>query len=151
MALEYDLQLSTGLGHTQALEMLVRQIDGLEQDEDSSFLFGSTITVHASESDGMSRKVIERGFHFEPTLSVLFRFVSNTDYDSFKQLMLRATMLLLERAQDAVLLFNYETIVLQRLGGRLTFNADHHIWDDDWLRNRLTVPFERRPLPSPLL
>jgi hypothetical protein len=151
VALEYELELSTNMGRTQALEMLARQVDGLEWDEDSSLLFGSTITVHTSESDRLSRKVIERGFHFEPTLSVVFRFVSNTDFNSFKQIMLRATMLLLEQAQDAVLLFNYEIIVLQRLGGQLTFNADHHLWDDDWLKGRLTVPFERRPLPSPLL
>jgi hypothetical protein len=66
--------------------------------------------------------------------------------------MLQATIILLEHAQDAVLLFNGETIVLQRFGGKLVFNSDYHIFDDDnWLKSRLTTPFERRSLPSPLL
>ncbi|HLM42668.1 MAG TPA: SitI3 family protein, partial [Myxococcaceae bacterium] len=64
--------------------------------------------------------------------------------------MLQAT-LLLEHAQDAVLLFNGEIIVLQRFGGKLVFNSEYHLWnDDDWLKSRLPLPFERRPLPSPL-
>jgi hypothetical protein len=65
--------------------------------------------------------------------------------------MLQATMLLLEHAQDAVLLFNGEIIVLQRLGGHLTFNSDHPMWEEEWLRSWLPLPHERHPLPSPLL
>lgn len=40
-------------------------------------------------------------------------------------------MPLLEQAQDAVLLFNDEIIVLQRLGGKLTFNSSYRLWDDE--------------------
>jgi hypothetical protein len=65
--------------------------------------------------------------------------------------MFEATMLLLEHARDAVLLFNYEIIVFQRLGGQLTINSDYPMWDEDWLRSNLALPFECRPLPSPLL
>lgn len=152
MALVYELELSTSVSCMQVLDLLVVQVNGLEQDDDRPFLFGPTITIGVTESDAMSRKVIKRGFQFDPTLSIGFRFVNNTDYDTFKQSMLRATMLLLAHAQDAVLLFNYEIIVLQRLGGKLVFNSEYHIWDDDdWLKSRLTIPFERRPLPSPLL
>jgi hypothetical protein len=136
----------------QVLELLAAQVDGLEQDEGRPALFGPTIMISVAEPDAMSRIGIKRGFHFEPTLSIGFRFVNNTDYDAFRQIMLRATMLLLAHAQDAVLLFNYEIIVLQRLGGKLVFNSEYHIWDDDdWLKSRLSLPFERRSLPSPLL
>jgi len=152
MALVYELELSSSVRCMRALELLAAHMDGLEQDEDRPCLFGPTITMSVAEPDAMSRKVIKRGFQFEPTLSIGFRFVSNTDYDAFKQIMLRATVLLLAHAQDAVLLFNYEIIVLQRLGGILVFNSEYHIWDDDdWLKSRLSTPFERRPLPSPLL
>jgi len=152
MALVYELELSTSMSRMQVLGLLAVQVDGLEQDEEGPFLFGPTITTSVAEPDAMSRKVIKRGFQFEPTLSIGFRFVNNTDYDAFKQIMLRATVLLLAHAQDAVLLFNYEIIVLQRLGGKLVFNSEYHIWDDDdWLKSRLSTPFERRPLPSPLL
>ena len=91
------------------------------------------------------------GFGFTPTLLVGFRFHTNTDFAAFSEIMFQATMLLLEHAKDAVLLFNYEIIVLQRLSGKLVFNADYQMWDDDWLKGRLPLAFERRPLPSPLL
>ncbi|HYO60164.1 SitI3 family protein [Archangium sp.] len=152
MALEYSLELSTSMRRTQALEALAGRVDGLTWGRDGIFLLGSTITISASEPPGIARKVIERGFKFVPTLSIGFRFISNTDYEIFGKIMLQGTMLLLEHAQDAVLLFNEEIIVLQRLGGQLAFNSDYHIWDDDdWLRSRINIPFERRPLPSPLL
>jgi len=152
MALVYELELSASMQCMQVLELLAAQVDGLEQDEGRPALFGPTITISVAETDAMSRKVIKRGFHFEPTLSIGFRFVSNTDYDAFKQIMLQAAVRLLAHAQDAVLLFNYEIIVLQRLGGNLVLNSEYHIWDDDdWLKSRLASPFERRPLPSPLL
>jgi hypothetical protein len=85
-------------------------------------------------------------------LAVSFRYSKEPEhYDDFRQIMLDATLLLLEHAQDAVLLFNGETIVMQRLNGKLAFNSDYHIWDD-WLESgsKVTIPFERRPLPSPL-
>ena len=152
MALEYELELSTSLSPTQAMEALARQLNTLAWGEGRFVLRDTTITICAMKSLEITQRVIEHAFHFIPNLSVEFRFISNSDYDSFKQTLLQATMLLLEHAQDAVLLFNGETLVLQRLGGQLTFNADYHLWeDDDWLRSRVTLPFERRPLPSPLL
>ncbi|QRK11523.1 hypothetical protein JQX13_16475 [Archangium violaceum] len=49
-------------------------------------------------------------------------------------------------------LFNGENIVLQRLGGKLIFNADSSYWaDENWLQSRLTVPFECcRTLSGPI-
>jgi hypothetical protein len=76
----------------------------------------------------------------------------DADWDRFRQVLLDATLLLLEDAQDAVLLFNGERIEIQRFGGQLAFNAESGYWrDKDWLMSRLTLPFEHRPLPSPLL
>ncbi len=152
MALEYDLKVVTNIDNRQALEILVSQIPGLCWDDDHSFLFGPTETVTASVTRASTRSLFEDTFHFVPTLNVTFRYVSNTDYDRFKEIMLQAAVLLLEHSQDAVLLFNAEIIVLQRFGGKLVFNSEYHIWDDDdWLRSRLPLAYERRPLPSPLL
>jgi hypothetical protein len=154
MALEYELALSTRMTPTQALEMLSKQLGGLTlvwNGKNSDYLWGPTININVSEPIRSIPETIQEGFGFLPTLMVGFRFTNNTDYDVSRQLLFQATMLLLEQAQDAVLLFNYEIIVLQRLGGKLTFNSGYHIWDDEWLKSRLTLPYERRPLPSPLL
>lgn len=152
MALEYDLNLTTRLDEKQALEMLAGRIPGLNWGDDYSFLVDSTATITALVASASTRRLFEDTFHFVPTLGIGFRFVSNTDYDRFRLLMLQATTLLLEHARDAVLLFNYETIVLQRFGGKLVLNSDYHIFEDDGgLKSMLTHPYERRPLPSPLL
>jgi hypothetical protein len=152
MALEYDINLVTSIGNKQALEMLASQIPGLVWGDDHSFLFEPTATITASVTRASTRSLFEDTFHFVPTLRVGFRYVWDSDYDRFKEIMLQATLLLLQHAQDAVLLFNGETIVLQRFGGKLVFNSNYHIFeDDDWLRSRLSLPFERRPLTSPLM
>jgi hypothetical protein len=151
MALEYEFELSTRVTPMQTMEALANHIERLAWGEDRFVLFDPTITICATHSLGMTQKLIERGFRFTPSLSVELRFISNSNYDRFKELLLQATMLLLKHAQDAVLLFNGEIIVLQWLDGQLTFNSDYHIWDEGWLRSRLTIPFEYRALPSPLV
>jgi hypothetical protein len=154
MALEYELQLSTSLKPTQALEILPRHIDGLAltwNGKNGDYLLGSTIEIDISEPFRSRQETIREGFRFIPTLEVGFRFTNNTDHDISRHVMFQATMLLLEQAQDAVLLFNYERIVLQRINGQLTFNSDYHTWNEEWLKGRLSIPFEHRPLPSPLL
>ncbi|WP_309889007.1 SitI3 family protein [Archangium sp.] len=154
MATEYEFDIATDLKTVQALELLSRHIGGLTptwNGKNSDYLVGSTISISGSEPPKGWQELITEGFGFTPTLSVGFRFHNNTDFDVFSEIMFQATMLLLEHAEDAVLLFNYEIIVLQRSGGKLVFNADYQMWDDDWLEGRPTLPFERRPLPSPLL
>ncbi|WP_309896916.1 SitI3 family protein [Archangium sp.] len=152
MALEYTLESSTKMTPTQAMDLLASSLHELAWGEERFVLYDPTVTICATQSLSMTRKVIERGFRFVPDLSVEFRFVSNSDYECFRETMLLATMLLLEHVQDSVLLFNGEIIVLQRFGGKLVLNSEYHIFeDDDWLRSRLSLPFERRPLPSPLM
>jgi hypothetical protein len=158
MALEYDLHLVANINPRRALDLLAEQVGELVWSEGDSCLFHevATITVGASRVVEGRPSAVEEAFGFSPNVRVGFRFRYDVDYDKdyarFKRLMLQVTTLLLEQAQDAVLLFNGETIVLQRFGGKLVLNADYHVWDDDdWLKSGGPVPFERRPLPSPLL
>jgi len=154
VATEYEFDIATDLKTVQALELLSRHISGLTltwNGKNRDYLLGSTININVSEPFKSWQETILEGFGFNPTLLVGFRFHNNTDFDEFSEIMFQATMLLLEHAEDAVLLFNYENIVLQRLGGKLVFNSGYQMWDDDWLKSRLSLPFERRPLPSPLL
>jgi hypothetical protein len=155
MATEYELDLATDLNTVQALELLSSNISGLTltwNGANSDYLLGTAIEIDVREPFGSWQETLTRGFGFAPTLVVGFRFKNNTDFDAFGKIMFQATMLLLEHAKDAVLLFNYEFTVLRRLGGQLIFNSEHQVWDNNWVNTHLTTtPFECRPLPSPLL
>ena len=149
MALEYDLHLSTSMNPKQALEKLADQLTGLDWGEDGFFLYDPSVSICAIE---WRSEPIKDAFHFNPTILVGFRRSFDADWDRFRQVLLDATLLLLDEAQDAVLLFNGERIEIQRFGGQLAFNAESGYWrDKDWLKSRLTLPFDWRPLPSPLL
>jgi hypothetical protein len=151
MALEYDHYLSTHMKPAHALEKLASRIPELTWSEDRSFLADTPVQISATEPRAPTQRMLEDAFHFTPTLRVGFRRRLDADWDRLRQLLLDVTLLLLDDAQDAVLLFNGETIVLQRLGGHLVYNSEYELGDDDWLKRRLTLPFETRPLPSPLL
>jgi len=151
MALEYDLHLSTNLKPAQALEKLASLAPEPTWSEDRTFLVDITAQIRALEPRALTQSIIKDAFHFTPTLCVRLRRRSDADWNRFRQLLLDATLVLLDDAQDAVLLFNGEIIVLQRLEGRLVFNSEYDLGDAEWLKSRLTLPFERRPLPSPLL
>ncbi|HLM44329.1 MAG TPA: SitI3 family protein [Myxococcaceae bacterium] len=152
MALEYDLDLSTSMKPMQALEKLASQLPGLTWSEDRSFLFDESVQIDATDSRTLTQSIIKDAFHFTPTIIVGFRRSFDADWDGFRQVLLDASLLLLDEAQDAVLLFNGERIELQQLGGQLAFNSESGYWrDKEWLESRLTRPFDWRPLPSPLL
>lgn len=101
MALEYELELSTRMTPIQALETMANHIKGLAWGNDRFVLFDPTITICATHALNMTQKIIGRGFGFIPNLSVELRFISNSNYDRFKKLLLQATMSLLDHAQEA--------------------------------------------------
>jgi hypothetical protein len=149
MALDYDLYLSTKMKSAQAMEKLADRFSELNWSEDRFHLFDVTVSVCAIES-ASSQEVIQEAFHFTPTLIIGFRRLYDADWDTFRSILLDACLLLLDEAQDAVLLFNGERIELQRIGGQLAFNVESGYWrDEDWLKSRLTIPFEVRPLTPP--
>ncbi|MFY0578285.1 SitI3 family protein [Cystobacter fuscus] len=150
MALDYDLFLSTRMKPMQFMEKLSEQFDGLAWSEDKFFLFDATVSISAAESG--TESAIKSAFHFTPTVIVGFRRAHDADWDRFRRVLLDASLLLLNESQDALLLFNGERIEFQRLDGQLVFNSESGYWrDKDWLKSRLDIPFECRPLPSPLL
>ncbi|MCY1082707.1 SitI3 family protein [Archangium lansingense] len=151
MGLDYSLKLATDMKRIQALGLLAERIPELQWSEEHTSLYAPDIIITVVEMDGMGQSIIEEGFGFRPSVSVGFRYPSNRDYENFAKTMLRGALPLLEQGRDGVLLFNGEIIVLQRIGGRLVFNADYRLYRDErWLTDNVPVPFERRPLPSPL-
>jgi hypothetical protein len=152
MGLDYTLELSTPLGPAEALSLLGGCMSNLKRSDDGKCLWDKDIIVTAISLGGEARAMTKEAFGFCPDLSVGFRFPSNEDYESFVRMMLRGSLLLLEHGQEGVLLFSMEIIVLQRMEGRLVFNADYRLpGDEHWLEDLVPVPFERRSLPSPLL
>jgi len=152
MAIEYDLYLSNNMKPEQLMEMLLGRIEELAWAEDKSFLTGPTMSVGTYEPRKSRQEAMEAGYGFAPALLIWFRRKFDAKPGRFAELLLEITLLMLEHTQDAVLLFNGEITVMQRLGGRIAFNAETNPGRDEaWLRSHFPLPFECRPLPSPLL
>ena len=151
MGLDYTLSLRTDELPAAVLDFLASRF-GLER-MDSGGLRGTAIGLTVRTPIRDWQEMIEEGFHFTPDLLILFRI--HTDHDGGEQalrLMLRAAQGLIERGGDAVLLFNGEHIILQRLQGQLVLNADYGDWTGGFgLLREIWLSHERRPLPSPLL
>lgn len=151
MGLENGLKFETDMAPMQALRLLVDQFCLSWGDE--SHLIGPALWIWAINLDEESRSLFEEDFHFKPSMLVGFRLNPNSpEYAAGCRTMLRASLLLLEHGRDGVLLFNGEHIVLQRIGGVLTLNADRGNWTDGLhLANEISVPYKIQPLNSPLL
>ena len=151
MGLDYSLELVTELQPLQSLRLLVDRL-GLHW-WDESHLGGPALWISAGVQTARWRALMEEAFHFSPNLSVPFRLDPNApEYRQGDRLMMRAALLLLEHGQEGALLFNGESIVLQRLKGHLVLNEDFGGWTDgpEWEKD-VYLPYERRSLPSPLL
>ena len=153
MATEYHFEISSDWTSEQAKRAFAKHLDA--ELTPNGFVNKQDILISASDvPPGRRTEMAEREFHFTPTLLAIFRREYEADPAEFVRLMLRATMLLLEHGRDAVLLFNGEIIVFQRLGGKLVFNTDYQLQvgkDEALLREEVHIPYERRSLPSPLL
>ncbi len=149
MALEFDLSISTEFEPMQTLQILSQRL-GLERDSNMNLL-AAGVSVSAITKSALGQSVIEDGFGFRPNIAVCFRIYPNEDYEQGKVTLLRATVELLSQVRgDAVLLFNGEEIVLQRIEENLLLNQDKSIWSPLQL-SKITLPYELRSLPSPLL
>ena len=109
----------------------------------------------AMQESDRGQAFMQSEFGFAPTVDVWFRINSRQDEEMGKQTLLRAVALLLDRFPgDAVLLFNGEHVVLQRLGGSLSFNNNFSKLLSYWPKSELAVEslsYEWRSLTSPLL
>ncbi|AOX02099.1 hypothetical protein BJP34_24045 [Moorena producens PAL-8-15-08-1] len=122
MALDFDLEMVTELKPQQALNILATKL-ALEWQQDN--LKAPGILINADVEDRWEQDVTEENFGFRPTLVVGFRINPNQDYEGGLRTLIRATISLLQQTVgEAVLLFNYETVVLQRLGNKLILNEE---------------------------
>lgn len=160
MASEFVLHIVTELEPDDALHLISRNLeleeikDDEDEDEDEGKIYvkGPGVLVSAVAASSRRKSLIEEIFGFRPDITVWFRIQPKENYSKGKDTILRATMVLLKEAQgDAVLLFNGEEIVLQRIGGKLVYNKGFSDWDLSQLDRVSAFEYEVRDLKSPLL
>lgn len=98
------------------------------------------------------RETFEEGFGFQPDVEFYFRMAKEADErrEGYRTMLGVVLGLLQQEAGQAVLLFNGEIILLQRLDGDLTLNLDWQTWQKEGL-DQVTLPYQMQSLPSPLL
>ncbi len=135
----------------QALSLLTARLPLRWGDE--KHLVGSALSIDAQEPQPRWQSLIQEYFHFQTRLSVGFSLYPNdAGYEEGRRILVRAVSLLLEQAQEAVLLFNGEYVVLQKLGQQVVLNAEYQWWSDEiGLEGELHLSHEKRPLPQSLL
>ena len=144
MAISYELDLVTELEPEQALK-LISSKKKLSRLDDR--LSGDGIQIYASYLDETDEQLLaEEMPQFHPTLAINFRLNPSQDDTAMKALCDATLALLTQDPGDAVLLFNYETVVLQRIKGHLTFNSEEMTPDLTPLVEHLTRPDEMRSL-----
>ncbi|MEA5567632.1 SitI3 family protein [Anabaena sp. UHCC 0399] len=149
MALSYGLELETDLSPKQVLHILAQKLDLKWQQET---LHGSGVMINSHIEDEDNQLLFAEKLGYNPSVFVGFRVNPNQDFEEGMRTMIRACMNLLTQIKgNAVLLFNYETIVFQRINHELIFNQEmREPWIDAEMTN-LNTPYKLQSLVSPLL
>jgi len=152
MSIDYDLNMVSRLNKEQAFRLLAQRFDAKVSDDGVIVSKEGLLVFGANLAPGRTTEMYEEFFHFTPTLSLAFRWDKECDYELFYRTMLRASMLMLEYAEDSVLMLDVTT-VFQRLGGRLIFNTDPNEWwegKEKLIQDEVRAPYEMRLLPRVL-
>jgi hypothetical protein len=148
MSLEYELRIVTDWQPLDILNLLSQE---LELDWEESRLFGPGIVLGVTLESEHRQSIMMETFGFQPTLDLWFWLDSQENYQWGKQMLLKASMLVLNHLSgDAVLLFNSESTVLQRVSGSLIFNQKIPLTSKEELE-KFKQPFYIQPLRSLLL
>lgn len=150
MSLDYELRIVTDWQPQQVSELLATELD-LQWGEENRLFNSGVIAAVFPEKERTQSLMLEL-YGFQPTIDVWFRLKKREDEDLDKETLLRASMLLLGKLPgDAVLLFNYERTVLQRLQGILVFNSQPATWQEVELAAGVMSPYYIERLRSPLI
>lgn len=126
MALEYTATLAGKLKVVEVQEWL-SSVPGFKKDNGE--LMAPDLQISINESTGLASLVIEDEFGFSPSVSVSFRLNKFGDPVSMRKLIVRAMSTLLQYTlEDVVFLFNGQTVVLQRIKGKLELNRIEDFW-----------------------
>ncbi|MHC5771272.1 MAG: SitI3 family protein [Nostoc sp.] len=149
MALSYGLELETDLSPKQVLHILAQKLD-LKWEQET--LLGSGVIINALIEDKDNQLLFNEKFGYKPSVFVGFRVNPNEYFEEGMRTMIRACMNWLTQIKgNAVLLFNYETIIFQRINYELIFNQEMcEPWIDAEIVN-LNTSYKLQSLVSPLL
>ncbi|QLE57420.1 SitI3 family protein [Nostoc sp. TCL26-01] len=149
MALSYGLELETDLSPKQVLQILAQKLD-LNWEQEN--LLGSGVIINAHIEDEDNQLLFNEKFGYKASVFVGFRVNPNQDFEQGMRIMIRACMnLLIQIKGNAMLLFNYETIVFQRINHELIFNQEMcEPWIEAEMANLNTL-YKLQSLVSPLL
>ncbi|MFB2737116.1 SitI3 family protein [Umezakia ovalisporum] len=149
MALSYGLELETDLSPKQVLQILAQKLDLKWQQET---LHGSGVMINSHIEDADDQLLFAEKFAYQPSVLVGFRVNPNQDFEQGMRTMIRSCMDLLTQIKgNAVLLFNYETLVFQRINHELIFNQE---MCEPWIQAEMTnlnLPYKLQSLVSPFL
>jgi len=151
VASEFVLHLKTDIDKASVLRLLADAMD-VSQDRESGDVITTVVHATALEASLRRKQLFNEFFGFEPTLGVSFRIRSKSAYLAAKNSVLHASIALLRQVPgNAILLFNGESIVFERIDSRLIFNELFGRWDSSQLDRLVEGSYEVRSLPSPLL
>ena len=147
MSLSYTLELQKKLEPKQLLQLLIER-HNLQWHQDT--ISGKGIWVNAyTEDDADNQSLTKEEFGFIPSTIISFRINTDDTLEIGERTLIRAVMTLLQQVTgNAILLFNYENLVLQRINNKLIFNKD--MWEE-WTANemeRVNIPYELKQLAS---
>ena len=136
MALNYVLNLEANIKPVEALQIISISL-GLEWYKRDS-LAGLGVVVYATQKSQIGQEVIAEEFGFQPNIVVDFRINPKDAYKEGKDTLIKGTFDLLDRVQgDAILLFNGEQPVLQRIKGKLKLYSG-------WEATAITILHDRK-------
>ena len=150
MSLDYELRIDSTWDSVELLSFLKESLN-FQQEESEKNLWIPGIWLRSSRETEKNQTMMHSWFGFKPTLIVAFVLNSIHDYEIGKATLLKTVVRLLQEIPgDAVLLFNYESLVLQRIAGELIFNQTLQTWPKSEI-SAVTSQFHLAPLRSPLL
>ncbi|MEV0727642.1 SitI3 family protein [Polymorphospora sp. NPDC050346] len=153
MALQYTFQSRTRTKLAEALSVVAHEVAGQVVNDAEIERPGMRVILQTLDR-GDARSTGE-AIGFAPRMSVAFDLVNEGDHAERRTnlaRMIRAVMGLLDLdRQDGMLLMDFEQIVLERVGKRLTLNSDWTNWSELPELATIAERYDRRPFPAPFL
>lgn len=129
MALEYTVTLG---GEIQLSEVLEWLSSVPEFKRDNNKVIAPDLQILIDKTVGLSSLVIKDEFKFAPSVSISFRLNKFGDPVSMRKQVIHAVWRIFQHTiEDAVLLFNGQTVILLRIKEQLVLNRVEGFWIDE--------------------
>ncbi len=151
MSTDYDLLVASDLTPQKMLDLLSLRLSlatsDMEMEKDGVLKISVRPALRGRQT------TFQEAFGFTPTLAVHFRLNKFAGYKEAMCLLIRGTIAVLtQKEADAVLLFNGEQVILERIKGHLLLDKGVFGYAN-YQENlaEVTMPYQMRDLRQPLL